>query len=115
MRAIAVAGTRSGVPPPRDPGLQAERTALAWNRTALAILANSLLVLRSGLANGRSAITVLALVLFLASGALYLFGVWRRRQLLDGCGDMAPPALAPALTALVTLGACAAGMASILR
>lgn len=102
-------------PPPRDAGLQAERTALAWNRTALAILANSLLVLRSGYANDRPAITLLALALFMASGALFAFGLWRRRHLLDGRPDVAPPALAPKLTALVTLAACALGIASILR
>ena len=35
------------MPRARDPGLQGERTALAWQRTSLAVLANGLLAMRS--------------------------------------------------------------------
>ena len=105
---------KPGARAPRDAGLQAERTALAWSRTAMVMLANALLVLRSGLSSGRYAITTLALLLLVASGAMFVFSAWRRRSLF-GEHPPATPALAPALTAIVTLAACAAGLASIVR
>ena len=101
--------------PPPDPGRQAERTALAWNRTGMAVLVNALLVLRAGLSSERGAITALAVVLMAAAGALFVFGAWRRRHLIAGLGPIASPALAPVGTAIVTMTACAAGIASILR
>ena len=48
-------------------------------------------------------------------GAMFVFRAWRRQHLLHGTGAVAPPALAPALTAVVALAACATGIASVLR
>ena len=81
----------------------------------MAVLANALLVLRSGLSSERIAITSLAVVLLVAAGAMFVFSAWRRKSLLHATAHVAPPALAPALTAIVALAACTTGIASILR
>jgi uncharacterized membrane protein YidH (DUF202 family) len=98
---------------PRDPGLQAERTALAWSRTGLAVFVNALLALRSGWANDETSITILGLALLMASGAAALCGGWRRKHLVSGRHGIAPPAIVIAAAAGVTLLACAAAIASI--
>ncbi len=97
----------------RDPGLQPERTALAWNRTGLAMLVNALLALRTGWTSHQSPITVLGFVLLLASGAIIFYGAWRRRHLVHGHGTIAPSAHAVAAVAAATLLACAVALASV--
>ncbi|MCY1406205.1 hypothetical protein D9M71_214640 [compost metagenome] len=98
---------------PRDPGLQAERTALSWSRTGWAVLANALLALRTGWTNHEVPITLLAFVLLVASGAAVCHGAWRRRQLLDYQVVVAPSAIAIAAATVVALIACGTGVASI--
>ena len=106
---------RSGVvlQQPRDPGLQAERTALAWNRTGLAVLVNALLALRSGWSSGDRPIIFLAVALLVAAGAAVFYGAWRRRQLLSARVMIAPPAIGIVAVAVVALLTCLVGTLSI--
>lgn len=80
----------------------------------MAVLVNALLALRTGWVSQATPITALAFALLIASGAAVLYGAGRRRQLLNDRGTTAPPAIAIAATAVVTLIACATGAASIL-
>jgi uncharacterized membrane protein YidH (DUF202 family) len=93
--------------------LQAERTALAWNRTGMAVFANALLALRAGWTTGVLAVTALAFALLIASASAFAFGAWRRYRLLSPGNDIAPSAHAMALAAGIMLLACATGLASI--
>ena len=104
----------AATPQHRDRGLQAERTALAWNRTALAVVANAVLALRAGWTRGEASLTFVAFALLVAAGAAVVYGAWRRRHLLSGQGATAPPAMAVVAAAIVTLIACATGIASML-
>lgn len=98
----------------RDPGLQAERTVLAWNRTGLALLANGLLALRTGWGSQQAAITGLAFALLIAAGGVLVYGVCRHRQLLNSPQVKAPAVLAMVVVTGVSLLACMVGVASML-
>lgn len=97
-----------------DPGVQPERTALAWGRTGLAVTVNAVLVLRAGLMTEYPWLVALAIVLFLAAAGAMACGSWRARQLRS---PARPAATAPwliAATVAVALLACVAALASII-
>ena len=97
-----------------DPGLQPERTALAWQRTGLAFCLASLVALRDGIATGDPAVTLLAVLALVAA----LFVVARSRAELPrrvralraGEPLPAPAAVPTVLFCLVALAAAAVGI-----
>jgi hypothetical protein len=66
-----------------DPGLQPQRTALAWTRTATSLALNAVLLLRAGWVSASVHLTVLAAVLLGTAGLAFAYGR-RREQCLDG-------------------------------
>ncbi|MER5555610.1 DUF202 domain-containing protein [Streptomyces sp. NPDC002793] len=82
----------------RDPGLQPERTRLAWRRTTLTCTVVALLAVRQALHVGATGAGVFAVALSLLAWLGFL-GVAHRR--VTGMGTARPAALSPrhALTA----------------
>ena len=90
-----------------DPGLQPERTALAWSRTAVGLLANALIALRAAHTDGSRTLAALAVSLVVAAGATLVVAAWRRWH-LEGWPH-APPVIVLRLVATVVLIACVTG------
>ena len=97
----------------RDPGLQRERTAMAWSRTGLAMLVNALVVVRAGTQASQPLVLGMGGVLFGTAIATVAFGFLRARRLAEGADPTTPLVLVIA-TLVVTWFACAAGVASVL-
>jgi uncharacterized membrane protein YidH (DUF202 family) len=96
-----------------DPGLQPQRTALAWTRTGLSVLLNSGVVLRSGVQANEPFILVLGFVLLVAAAGAVACGGWRARRLTIDLTHSAPPPIVVAGIVGVAFVACVAGLASI--
>ncbi len=67
-----------------DPGLQAERTVLAWHRTAVGLLVNSLIIGRSAYLAASLELAMLTGALLLGTGLVFVCALRRRRRLLHG-------------------------------
>lgn len=98
----------------RDEGLQAERTSLAWSRTALALTVNAALMFRAGAVEGHLSVVVLAIMLALAAAATAIFGLLRRKALLAGEHPPGHDAASIALVTLFAFMACVTGVVSML-
>ncbi len=75
-------------PLPRDPGLQPERTALAWQRSALALAGASVIVAR--LTVSTAGIVALVVALSGLVHAAVIFLVQRRHYRIRSAGRVAP-------------------------
>jgi len=97
----------------RDPGLQTQRTALAWSRTALAAWVNALLVLRAALVLdhpvGPAPILAFAGLMVVAASTLTLAAWWRRPTLDESLRQGAPHPMAMLVAGGAAALASAAG------
>ncbi|MFE0105005.1 DUF202 domain-containing protein [Streptomyces sp. NPDC059009] len=96
----------------RDPGLQPERTRLAWRRTTLSGTVAAVLAVKTLLSGGVSVVGVLGCALCLLLWLGFLRLAHRRMVALSACR---PPALAPrtataAALSAVALAVCAAAL-----
>jgi hypothetical protein len=96
-----------------DPGLQPQRTALAWNRTALATAINALLMLRAGMQTGGRALLAVGVLVGIAAGVMAWTAARRSRQLARQASGPSS-ALMVLTSAVVVLAACG-GLGAMLR
>jgi uncharacterized membrane protein YidH (DUF202 family) len=94
----------------RDPGLQSERTRLAWRRTALALTVVAVLALRLTLAGGGTGALLAAAVVLLWAGALVALG-----ERAAGRGPIRADTRALPLVALATAGLALLSVPLVLR
>lgn len=97
-----------------DPGLQPQRTSLAWGRTALSMTVVALLVLRAGIQNHQPAVLAVGVLDLVCAILLYVTGTWRRAGLIRDEIHQAPAAWMAGIATAVGL-ACVAGTWLVLR
>lgn len=74
-----------------DPGLQAERTGLAWIRTTLALAGNAALVVRGGLSTHEWRITSGGIVIGICAAVIGVLGRHRHHRIVrELSGDRCP-------------------------
>lgn len=98
-----------------DPGLQPQRTGLAWNRTALAMFVNALLAMKSGMDHHDQLVILMGLLLLAAAGAGMACGALRKRQLAQLRGLAAPPRWLLLATVGATWLAAVAGVLAVAK
>jgi len=71
---------------PRDPGLQPERTVLAWVRTAAAMMVCGVVALREALVEEQLFLALVGLTMLLGAAAVMALTRVRHRRLIDADG-----------------------------
>ncbi|MEV4615033.1 DUF202 domain-containing protein [Kitasatospora sp. NPDC049258] len=99
--------------PARDPGLQPERTLLAWGRTALLLTVDAMLILRSGLLHRQPGLSVMGGLLAATACGFFGYGLHRRRRLerTGGAPEAVPVGPLRVLTLAVTVAAAGSAWA----
>ncbi|VFR70825.1 hypothetical protein BRI9_4387 [plant metagenome] len=100
---------------PMDPGLQPQRTALAWSRTAMTVGVNAALVLRVGVHGEEPLLTVFGIILLVAAAGLVLVAAWRKQALMRADAPGAPPAFMLQAVVAVCVLACVGGALTLGR
>ncbi|NPC59125.1 DUF202 domain-containing protein [Caenimonas soli] len=99
-----------------DQGLQPQRTALAWRRTALTFLVNAVLFLRAGLLSRDTWIASMGVVALLAGALTVIYGLRRESRFRHGSVDAI--VVSPAVVVAVSIGAlaiCLTGLCLVMR
>ena len=98
--------------PDRDPGLQPERTRLAWRRTTLTGAVIAVLAVKSALHGGPSTAGVLAAALCAVLWLLLLALAHRRIAALAAARPpvLSPPAATAAVLCVIALAVCGAAL-----
>jgi uncharacterized membrane protein YidH (DUF202 family) len=86
-----------------SPGLQSERTALAWTRTALTAAVAALVVTRFGIVRHDAALTAGGIVLLLGAGAVGLTGRLRHEAIRAAVAERRSPVSLTAIRLLTAL------------
>ncbi|MEU6810787.1 DUF202 domain-containing protein [Streptomyces sp. NPDC046831] len=97
----------------RDPGLQPERTRLAWRRTTLTCTVAAVLAVRTALHDGPTAAGLLVCALSCVLWVGFLILAQHRIRALAGPPvprTLAPPHAAAATLTTAALAVCAAGL-----
>ena len=99
--------------PAYDPGLQRERTAMAWTRTGLAVLVNSLIVLRAGANEHQPIVLALGALLLAGAGATVGCGAWRSHSLAKGADPTTPVPIVVAIVGIAWIASLSAAAAIV--
>lgn len=95
-----------------DPGLQPQRTELAWRRTGAVMAVDALLILRAGVVGADAGALVLGVVACAFALGFIVLGLRRRRQLAQP--DAGAPRASVMLAAACGMAACALATAWLL-
>lgn len=97
----------------QDPGLQPERTALAWTRTTLCFAVNAMLLTRLGMNHHSTLVIVTGLVLLGGTLALLMVALQRRQQFAGPAIYSAMRRHLPGICVVFSLVACGTGIAAM--